>query len=274
MEANEQTFHHSFSKLALIFLGLVLFGFLVYAGVRNYFLFTVISIGIIAIGFYSTSSVKVSDQEITTKKILKSKSLRWSEIARVSIRGQTLRLHNRDEDIVLLIDPQLEGYSAILDLLFKKRPDLLNLGENNVMARSLLNHTLIIGYGLLIMMISIPLFISREHQFDWFFGLVFIGIGIYVIISWFLSAQSMVLENKDLLLISFFKEIHYSANDINSISLEKTRTKNGYVYFAQINLKSGKKIKLPGFKQGSVITYQMLKRWHEKATSGLATYFV
>lgn len=274
MESNKRIFRHSFGKLALIYSGLLIFGFLVYLiGPKGYFLFAMVGIGLIIALFYSTSSIKISDQELTTSRLLRLKSLRWSEIERVSMRGQSLRLHNHDEDIVLSLDSQVEGYAEILDIVFSKRPDLFDEGENTVMSSGWLGNLLILGFGLLIIVVSVLGFSVPEEEYDKIFSVIFFALGVYLIVSWFLSPKSVALEDRTLLLMYFFKEVSYSAEDIHFISLEKRRTKDGYIYFPQLNLRSGKKILLPGFKQGSVITYQILKRWHEKATSKDTTIF-
>ncbi len=267
MEANEKTFRHSFGKLALMFLGVLFLGFLAFSiDQTDYFLFAITGIVLIAALFYATSSVKISNEEITTTRLLGSKSLRWPEIARVSMRGQALRLHNYDEDVILSIDSQLDGYKEILDVVFGKRPDLFDDRENTGMSSSWLVNIFIVGLGLLIIAVSVFLFFASE-EFEKVFSLIFFALGIFVLVNWFLSPKSLALESKNLIIGYLFKEVSHSADDINSISLERRSTRNGYIYFVQINLKSGKKIKPPSFKQGSALTYQILKRWHEKATS-------
>ena len=269
MESNQRTYRHSFGKLALMYLGLLIFGFLVYLiWPEGYILLlALIGIGLIVALFNSTSSIKVSDQEVIAGRLQGSKSLRWSEIERVSIRGQNLRLHNHDEDVVLSLDSQVEGYPEILDIVFGKRPDLFKEGEDTVLSSGWLLNLSILAFGLLIIILSVFAFFVPEEGFDRIFAVILFPLGVYVIVYWFLSPKSIALEDRTLLVMYFFKEVSYPAEDIRFISLEKIITRDGYVYFPQLNLKSGKKIKLSGFKQGSVITYQILKRWHEKATS-------
>jgi hypothetical protein len=113
---------------------------------------------------------------------------------------------------------------------------------------------------------SILLF-SISEELERIYSLIFFALGAYLIGYWFLSPRSVALEGRTLLIIYFFKEVSYTAEDIESISLEKMRTRNGYIYLVQVNLTSGKKIKLPTFKQGASLTHQLLKRWHEKAVS-------
>jgi hypothetical protein len=264
IESPEKTFRHSFGKLAWMFLGALFFGFIVYTS-GNWDLFTLAIIGIfiiVAIS-YAASSVRISNDEIETRRLLGSKSLRWSEIFRVSMRGQSLRLHNRDEDVTLSLDSQLDGYTEILDIVFNKRPDLFEVGDNNIMTRSVLGTIFTVGVGFLLLLASVFLFITLDET-GIIIGLSLAIIGLILIGSWMLGAQRLELESQTMTIVYLYRKVSYTTSDINSITLEKRRTKNGYIYFVQANLSSGKKLRIPTFQQGSSLVYQLLKRWHSK----------
>lgn len=272
MESTEKTFRHSFGKLAWMFLGGVFFAYIIYSsGDTDYFLLGVTGLVFLVAISYATSSVKISSDEIVTGRLLGSKSLRWSDIARVSMRGQSLRLHNRDEDVTLSLDPQLDGYPEILDIVFNKRPDLFEVGENNIISRSLLGSIFMVGFGLLLLVASAFLFITLDEA-GLIFGLVLVLFGLILLGSWLLGAQRLELESQSMTIVYLYRRVSYTISDINSITLEKKRTRNGYIYFAQANLKSGKKLRLPTFKQGSTLMYQILKRWHSKGASNPPDY--
>ena len=267
MESDEQIFRHSLGKLGLMALGVLFLGYAAFViGRIDYFLVTLVGIAFIVLLLYATSSVRISSEAITTSRLFGSKTLRWREIARVSMRGQALRLHHRDEDVILSIDSQLEGYKEILDIIFNKRPDLVDESDNTVMSGSWISHFLVLGFGLFLVVGSVWLFSIFEES-SRIYALLFLGLGVYILGSWFLSPKSIALEDKTLLLIYLFRKVSYTAKEIGSISLEKIRTRNGYIYFVQVNLASGKKLRLPTFEQGASLTYQILKKWHEKAVS-------
>jgi len=275
MESKGRVFRHSFGKLALMSLGVVLFIFLAYfLRNANYFFVVVVIfvVSLIVFLLYITSSVKISNEGITTYRLLSSKSLKWSEIGHVSTRGQSLKLHDRDENITLSLDSQLEGYIEILDVIFKKRPDLFDVGENNIMSCGLLNNITVVGFGLLVIAASVFLYLVAEEVLETMGALILFVIGSYTIVNWFLGSRGIALESRSLLVMYLFKEISYSVDDISSVSLEKRRMNDGYVYFVRINLKSGRPFRLSTFKQGHILTYQILKRWHEKATSSQLVY--
>ena len=270
MESKERVFRHSPGKLALMSLGVVGLVFIAYSLRKESYFFVVVVIFVINLFIffgYVASSVKVSNEEIITNGLLGSKSLKWSEIGYVSPRRQSLRLHDRGENIILSLDPQLEGYIEILDLIFSKRPDLFDLSEDNVLSPTIINHVVRIGIGLMLILFAAFFYMVQDQDMAWILALVFLGLGLYVILAWFSSPQSITLENQTLFVKYLFRETSYKGSDINSTTLEKRRTRNGYVYFVQVGTKTGKPLKLSGFKQGSALTYQILKRWREKANS-------
>lgn len=267
----ERTFRHSFGKLAMVFLGVLMLAYLTFfVGEVNYFLLGITGLAFIIVLFYATSSVKISESEIMTTRLLGAKSLLWSDISHVSMRGQALRLHSRDDDVILSIDSQLDGYTEILNAIFKKRPDLFDVGDNDVMSHNFLGSIATVGSGLAMMGISsvFAFYVVGEIEtVSIIFASVFFAIGIVIVVYWFLSPQSILLENQTMVVRYLSKEVPYAAGDINSIALEKRKTRNGYIYFVQVNLKVYKPIRLSAFRLGSALLYQILKRWHEKALS-------
>lgn len=269
MEASERVFRHSPVKVALIFFGVLFFGFFAFSiGQPDYFLLGITGIVLVVALLYATSSVKISSEEITTKGLLGSKSLRWSEIGRISTWSEILRLHSRDEDLTLSIDSLLAGYPDLLDIIFSKRPDLLDKNDDHVMTINWPGSIASWGTSLFIIWIAVFQFWGTETEdVDKIFSLIFFAIAASIIVKWFLAPKSLMLEDKNLIIGYWFKEASHSASDIDYVSLQKQRTRNGYIYFAQITLVSGKKIRLPAFKQGTQLTYQILKRWHKKAVA-------
>lgn len=259
MEANEKTFRHSLDKIllmVLLLLGVSVF----YPGPLDIFLLSLMGIALVEILFYATSRVKISDETITTNSLLSSRSLRWSEIVRVSTRGQVFRLHNDNENRVLSLAPQLDDYAELLDVIFRKRPDLFDEHKDTVRSSGWLANIIVLGFGLLLM--ATPVL----GEFPPFLSLFLFQAGVLVIAGWLLFQKSLTLESNNLTLRSLFKQASYSASDIQSISLEKVNTKSGIMYFVQINLRSGQTVSLPAFQYGFPLMYLVLRRWHERAT--------
>jgi hypothetical protein len=70
--------------------------------------------------------------------LLGSKTLRWTEIARVSGRGYGIKLHNFDEDVTVAPMYRLPGYEEVIEWIGRKRPDLFGAQEFSEMKRGYL----------------------------------------------------------------------------------------------------------------------------------------
>ena len=272
MESTEKTFRHSWFKILWTFLSGALFAFILYVDNE----LNLLLLGIVGVLFvlgiaFAFSTVKISMDGITTTSLLGAKSLMWSEIARVSTRGQSIRLHNRDEDMALTIDSQLGGYVEILDLIFNKRPDLFDLQGDTEMSRSVLGSLALIGIGAIIMGVAVLLLFVVD-TLEPVPVLIMFGIGALFVGIWLFGAQKLQLDSNSMTIVYLYKKTTYTIDEINAISLEKRRTRNGYIYFVQAQLKNGKKVNLPTFKQGSALSCQILKRWHAKGISGRPYY--
>lgn len=269
MKANEKIFRHSFGKIVWTFLIALFLGYINFnlfaLGERNYFLLLMAGYVFILAFLYATSNIRISNVGITTTRLWGSKTMGWSEIGRVSTHGQSIRLHNRDEDLILSIDSQLDDYKEIADIIFEKRPDLVDPRDKDMQSSSQFRGVLTIGVGVLFIVIGVFLFFIID-EWERLFSLFFFGLGLFLILGWLFSPRSVLLENDNLLVLYMYKKVSYSANEISDVSLEKVWTKNGYLYFVQLHLKSERKIKLPAFND-SALMYQTLKNWHENAIS-------
>ncbi|MBK9206779.1 MAG: hypothetical protein IPL71_00110 [Anaerolineales bacterium] len=74
----------------------------------------------------ATAQTIISEDEISTKTLLGTKSLRWSEVSRVSGRGYAIKLHNFDGDVTVAPATQLPGYDEVVNWIGMKRPDLFS----------------------------------------------------------------------------------------------------------------------------------------------------
>jgi|CXWL01.1.fsa_nt_gi hypothetical protein len=189
------------------------------------------------ISLYSmTVKTIISDTEISTQSILGTKSLSWGEISRVSGKGNAIKLHNMDGDVTVAPSQQLPGYEEVIEWIGAKRPDLFNPQAYSEMKRGwflLFPAVLIVvffiagllGTGLMIfnrsetsMTVLMPLI------FIIVIALVFFGVVLY-------SPQSVTLNGKSMLVKYFFSEKTLLANEIASVELRFTQTKNGKNYF-------------------------------------------
>ena len=219
-----------------------------------------IGVGVIFVVLYLTTSVMVSKSTITTKTILGAKSLNWSEISHASSQGSSLRLLNDAGNIVLNINPRLDGLVDILNLIFAKRPDLFGINRNNPLVRSFRSNVITLTIGLLIIILAVLLYFYKNYLYaSGFLGLLF---GFQSLLSWYSSPRNIALDENYLLVNYLNRSLRFSVDDIESIQIgrtEQNQLKSVFIVF-----RNKRVMEVSGFKQTPFIIYPVLKHWHEK----------
>jgi hypothetical protein len=251
---------------------LVLIGFMIFlfAAAQDLAitLFFVAVLGILAVASLATltSAVIVSETEISTKRFGITRALGWSEIVRVSARGQNLRLHNEDGSVSLTVDSRLPDYAELLETIFARRPNLFDPGEDNRLSAGLAATLgrIVLGLGA----IAVAAYLLLFQGANWFLVLMLFLTGAIVLAGWLFAPQAIVLEGNAMLVKYLFREASYTADAIRAINLGRTQTRNGPSYHVSMTSADGKQIRFGSFGPGSALTYLILKRWHTQATSG------
>lgn len=218
-----------------------------------------------AIFVVNSSRVVISEDEITVRNLLGSKTLRWTEIGRAYGRGYGIKLRSRDEDVTLAPSSQLSGYEEIVETIGRKRPDLFSPREYGEMRRGLSSY---LGALLLVLFLAgITAGFLIEFNFTpealAFFG-VFAFI-ILVLLSTFLaSPQSVILDGRTLQLKYLMSEKTLSADDITSVQLAFTRTRNGKQYYIVLYLSNRKNVRISGLGVSLPVAYLVLKNWQKE----------
>ena len=214
--------------------------------------------------FSATAQTIISNDEISTKNLLGTKSLTWSEINRVSGSGYGIKLHNLDVDVTVAPNPQLPGYPEVVEWVGVKRPDLFNPLDYSEMSKSWLNTILTPMIGLFI--IGIGFFAYTQASDTFFPFLVFIFIGLVFIGMTLTSPQAVAIQSNSIVLGYLFNQKTLPANEIASVDLRYTQTRNGRNYFIAVNLVTRKTIRISGLRPNLPVVYLVLKNWHKKNT--------
>jgi hypothetical protein len=272
-----RTYRQSPFQIGLVILVFVMLGgfLLLNTMGQTDYLILILLAGIFGIVFLSviysmTKKIIVSDDEISTQTILGAKSLRWSEISRVSGRGYAIKLHNFDGDVTVAPSPQLPGYEEVVDWIGTKRPDLFNPLEYSEMKRSmpalaLLVALMIVLIGVAVAAFGLLYFSKPETSVNLFMPLLFIVIIFIVFFVTTLSTpQSVTLDGKSLCLKYLLGERTLLADEISSIELRFTQTRNGKNYFVALNLINKKVIRISGLNPNLPVVYLVLKNWQKK----------
>ena len=219
-----------------------------------------------------TAKAVISDNEILTQTMLGVKSLTWSEISRVSGRGYGIKLHNFGGDVTVAPSSQLPHYEEIVDWIGIKRPDLFNPLEYGEMERGWSQWALLVPFALILAGVFAGFGVSflrtpqnSEVLFVPMFFVVIIAVVFFGMI--FSSPQSLTLNGKTMLLKYLFNEKTLLADEIVSVDLRFTQTRNGRNYFILLTQPNRRSVRISGLSPSLPIAYLVLKNWHKKNAS-------
>lgn len=265
--------------VVIVVLFLVLIGGIVFsAGVEETtFILPIAAFGLFIFGLIfvaNSAKVTLTDDDITAQNIFGSRTLRWTEIHRVSGRGYEIKLHNYDGDVTVHPSSGLPGYEQIVDFIGAKRPDLFSSQEFGEMRRGFLPFVMMAFVILLILGGMMAVFFAiMDSPSDvslptlmplaiFFFIAVMIG-------GMALSIPRMVsLEGNSVNLKYLFSEKTLRADEIKFVQLGYTQSRNGKHYYVALHQTNGKQIRLSGLGISMPIAYLVLKNWHHGSIYG------
>jgi len=252
--------------LIVVVFGLLGFGVLVAIDQSDYLYLIPIAgffgLVLLIILYSMTAKTTISDNEISSQTFLGTKRLAWNEISRISGSGNGIKLHNNFGDVTVVPRPNLPGYDEVVNWIGVKRPDLFNQMEYNVMSRNWLNTILFPVLGLVF--IGFGLFTIDQSSDSLFSFLLFLIIGMVFIGMIFTTPQSITIDGKSLLIKYLLSQRALPVEEIASIDLRYTQTRNGKNYFIAITLKNKKTVRVSGLAPSLPIVYLVLKNWHRK----------
>ena len=216
-----------------------------------------------------TQKTIISEDEISSQNLLGTKTLRWSEINRVSGRGYAIKLHNFDGDITVVPSPNLPGYEEIVESIGNKRPDLFNPREYDELKSgsfpllaglifTVLFVGMFVGFGLLLYNSpdAAPVMIAPLIIF-----LVIIAVFVGMM---FFRPRSLVLDGRSMSIKYFLSEKNLLADEIQSVQFTFQRSRNGKIYFVLLHLANRKSVRISGLSPSLPVVYLVLRNWHKQ----------
>ncbi|MEW5941829.1 MAG: hypothetical protein AB1750_19370 [Chloroflexota bacterium] len=213
----------------------------------------------------------VSEDEISSQTLLGTKTLRWTEINRVSGRGHTIKLHNFDGDVTVVPNPNLPRYEEVIEWIGNKRPDLFNPQEFD----ELKNGMFFLLPGLIFLVLFIATFLvfgvlvysSPESSTVMVAPLIVLFIILVVFVGMaFSQPRSVTLDGKSMVIKYLFGGKTLLADEIQSIQFTFQQSRNGRIYFVLLHLANRKKVRISRLKPSLPVAYLVLKNWHKQNT--------
>lgn len=237
--------------------------------------------------------IEVSESGIRASSTFSAAATGWDEIAKMKSNGMKRRLElTKRSGEVVNVSTQVSGYTKIVEILQKRRPDLFGMEarpQTQTSAFSSFGDESPAGYANAVP--SVPAFKGKKTFKKGFFKqygslLVFIpalmyaayvlltqpqnriGAGIstvvclILIILPFLQVSSVKLEPDKLTVESIFEEKVLSPKDIREIKMQSVRGRYGRVTnYVNVVTAQGKNYPLQGFSEGEEIIYGTLMNW-------------
>lgn len=216
-----------------------------------------------------TQKTIISEDEISSQSLLGTKTLRWSEINRVSGRGYSIKLHNLDGDITVVPSPNLPGYEEVVESIGNKRPDLFNPREYDELKSG--------SFPLLAGLIFTVLFVGMFAGFGLLLYnspdvapvmiaplIIFLVIIAVFVGMMFFRPRSLVLDGRSMSIKYFLSEKTLLADEIQSVQFTFQRSRNGKIYFVLLHLVNRKSVRISGLNPSLPVVYLVLKNWHKQ----------
>ncbi len=262
-----------YALLVIIVVGASIFGLLFAIGLdKTGFImlplavvFAIFSMGLL---YLSASKTVVSEDEVTSKTMFSQKTLKWSEVARVSGSGHAIKLHNSDGDVTIPISPRLVGYQEIVEWLGAKRPDLFNQQEYSRVRVNLLSILMQLLGGLSLIIFGVLPFILGDYSSRVIISfIVIILMGFYIIGAALLAPWSISIQGKTIEIGYLFSRKTLTVHDVSSVYLGYSQTRRGRRnYYVQISKREGRAVRFSSLKPSMPIAYLVFKNWHTQGT--------
>lgn len=222
--------------------------------------------------FTLSSTVTLSDTEITARNLLGEKSLTWGEIQQAG-GGSGLKLKNIDGNVTVSIPSELPGFEEIVETVGAKCPALFAAQEFAEIDSGL---RFFLPFGLLAVLAGSAL-AFLAYTFRGFTALpaatlipmIILAVLFLFILGTALSTPRAIIQDGNILRIKYLgREKSLSAGEIEAVELKYQNTRSGRVYHPSLRLNNGKSMRVSGLRLGAAVMYLVLKEWHKRQTGG------
>lgn len=230
-----------------------------------------------------SARVEVSNEGIASSYLLYGgMKMAWDEIAefKSSVTSQSLDLISKGGR-ELSITGQVSGYSQIVEILCRMRPDLFSgqlvspdgvvlpkvaFSGEKVFKRNGTGSMIAYGIGAIALLFGLWGFFSNWGKSSgWLTGGFFIIFGLLLIGNNLLAVQELIIRPQQITIIKNFGEEQLTQSQISEIKIKTVRRRRGRVsHFVVIQCASGGSISLSGLG-GAELIYGTLMNWWQGA---------
>jgi hypothetical protein len=207
----------------------------------------------------------ISDEAISSINLFGAKTLEWNEIGEIKIKNGNVLLSNRDGDVKITVNQQIDDYSEAIKFIQQQRPELWLVDDINTFHQNSLESMLSVFIGFGILMAGVQALLKDGFTSDSLLPVVFfIGMSIFLVINGLFGIHKLSFEQDTLIVYYLVWKRQFLVQNILSVGLEQEYGKNTVTYPVHIKIKGKKDIVVKNIKEGNPIFVSAAEAWMKK----------
>jgi hypothetical protein len=207
----------------------------------------------------------VSDEAISSINLFGARTLEWNEVAEIKIKHGNLLLSNRDGDVKVTVNQQIDDYPEVIKFIRQQCLYLWNLDDIQTFHQNYLENsfTALVGLGITV----IGIWVSIQEGFTKQSGFVLVGTILFsaiLIVPGLLHIRKLSLDGDVLVVQYLIWKRQFHVKDVWSVSLEQEYGKNIVTYPVRIRIRNKKDIVIEKVKEGNPILVNAIEGWVKK----------
>ena len=212
-----------------------------------------------------TYKLIVSDEAISSISLLGTRNLEWNEVAEIGIVRGNLILSNRDGDVRVTINQQIDDYFEVIRFIKQQRPHLWTLDDIQTFHQKYLEKAFTALFGLGMPLVVI--WVLFRDGFTKETGIVLVGAMIfsaYLIIPNLFHIRRLSIEGDTLVVQYLIWKQQFHVNEVWSVTLEQNYGKNIVTHPVHIRVRDKRDIVVEKAKEGNPILVNAIESWMKK----------
>lgn len=212
-----------------------------------------------------TYKLIVSDEAVSSINFLGTRTLEWNEVAEIGIKNGHLVLNNRDSDVKVTVNQQIDDYPEVIRFIKQQLPNLWNLDDIKIFHQSYLEQvfTGLIGFGIP----ALGIWVILQEGFTRQAGFVLVGTILFsavLVIPNLFHIRQLSIEGDVLVVQHLIWKRQFHVNEVWSVTLEQKYGKNVVTYPVHIRVGDRKDIVIEKAKEGNPILVNAIETWMKK----------
>ena len=212
-----------------------------------------------------TYKLIVSDEAISSINLLGIKTLKWNQVAEIALKNGNLLLNNRDGDMKVTVNQQIDDYPEVLKFIKQQRPELWKLDDIHTFHQNYLERAFSVFMGFVVLVMGIWAIMENGWTSEMIVPLLFIfSMSMFLIFYGLMRIRKLSLDEDKLVVTYLIWERQIHVSEVWSVSLEQQYGKNIITYPIHIRIRDKKDIVVEKVKEGNPILVNAIELWMER----------